>query len=146
MRIFASRDDDIGEGFVWLQVSGLPSRSVVRIESPTTRHTVYCEALQIDANFLRLYNQPGRCTIEDPANSIVMSAWYRQGLGCLDTRSDYPLRIVSRTSFAAKIRMCLGHPQTIVRVAASLGLWSVFLGGIGVALGLLSLWPRSRCW
>lgn len=93
MRIFASVRDEISEGFVWLQDAGLSPRCVARITSPEKK-TVYCEALQLEANFLKHYNQPPRLTIGDPGSVIVMSGWYRRRLGGLETQKDYALEIV----------------------------------------------------
>ena len=143
MKVYAALSDDIGEGFVWLSKPGLKQRSVVKIINPANRRTVYCEALQFEKNFLTRYNQSPRFTITDEGSSIVMGSWYRSRLGGLETQKDYALEIVSASSWPAKLRMCVGHPQLVVRVAAWLGIISVALGGIGVALGILSIWPKA---
>ncbi len=140
MKIYASLDDHIGEGFVWLQRSGLPARCVVKITNPETRRAVFCEALQLEENFLKRCNQLPRYTISDPGSSIVMSAWYRTRLGGLQTQGEYALEVKAAYSWFGKIRACLHHPQIVVRVAVWLGLVSVALGALGV---ILSVWPRS---
>src|SRR2546422_4683434 len=81
MKIYASLESDISEGFVWLKKTGLPARCVVKIRNTENRHSVFCEALQFDANLLTRYNEPSRATIKDPESSIVMSGWYRARLG-----------------------------------------------------------------
>lgn len=143
MKIYASLDDHIGEGFVWLQKSGLPARCVVKITSSVTKRAVFCEALQFEENFLKRYNQPPRYTIKDPGSSIVMSGWYRIRLGGLQTQGEYALEVTEADSWCGKIRACLNHPQIVVRVAVWLGLVSVALGALGVVLGVISVWPRS---
>lgn len=139
MRIFAALREDIQQGWVWLQIPNLPSRSIVKITNPNNGKSIYCEALQIDQNFLDFYNQPNRIAISDPQNALVISGWYRAGLGDLSTKSDVHLCVNPCNSSWGKLRACLHHPQIIVRVAAWLGLISVALGLVGVALGAMSL-------
>ena len=55
MRIFASLREDAQQGWVWLQNSNFPARSIVKITNPKNKKSIYCESLQIDNNFLRLY-------------------------------------------------------------------------------------------
>jgi hypothetical protein len=143
MKIYASLDDHIGEGFVWLQRSGLPTRCVVKISNPDSKRAVFCEILQLEENFLKRYNQAPRYTIKDPASSIVMSAWYRIRLGSLETQRDYALEVILADSWCGKIRVCMHHPQIVVRVAVWLGVVSVALGALGVILGVISVWPRG---
>lgn len=138
MRIFAGLQANISEGFVWLRKAGLPPRCVVRITSPQKK-TVYCEALQFEANFLKHYNQPPRLAINGPDSSIVMSGWYRARLGGLETQKDYALDIVQADSWPRKLCACKDHPQLVVRVALWLGILSVALGELGVVLGILGL-------
>ena len=95
MRVFAARRDDVSEGFVWLRRNGLPSRCVVRIKNPSTASVVYCEALQMDDNFVTEYNNDKdsrRFKISAPDDAIVMSGWFRFRLGDLATQGDYALR------------------------------------------------------
>jgi hypothetical protein len=143
MKLYASLDDHIGEGFVWLLRPCLPSRCVVKITNPESRRSVFCEALQLEANFIQRYNQPPRFNITDPESSLVMSSWYRARLGNLETQREYALEVVEANSWCGKIRACLHHPQIVVRVAVWLGIVSVALGALGVVLGVISIWPRS---
>ena len=139
MKVFASLDDDISEGFVWLQKPELPARCVVRIESPDGSHVVYCEALQIEANFLSKYNQTPRYQILAPTSAIVLNSWYRAKLGQLGTQEEYQLQIARADGWWGRLRACMQHPQVVVRVAAWLGLVSVGLGALGVILGAMSV-------
>lgn len=143
MRIYASLDDDIGEGFVWLRRAGLPTRGIVKITHPDSGRSVFCEALQFEDNFLRNYNQSPRFRIDNPESSLVMSGWYRARLGDLQTQWEYPLEITQADSWWGKIRACMHHPQVVVRVAVWLGLLSVVLGVVGVLLGGISLLPAG---
>jgi hypothetical protein len=139
MKIHEARDEDIHEGWVWIQDPALPPRVVIRIRNPATRKAVYCEAMQIDANFLRLYNRPGRLPIGNARDALVIGAWYRAGLGGLAPLSDVPLDIERHDSWAGRFRACIDHPQVVVRLGAWLGGLGFILGLLGLGLGLLSL-------
>lgn len=139
MKIYAARDEDIHEGWVWIQRQTLPPRVVVRITNPANRMAVYCEAMQIDENFLRLYNQPVRPSITQVQDALVIGAWYRAGLGGLSPQSDVPLEIERFDSWIGRFRACIGHPQVVVRLGAWLGGLGFVLGLLGLALGILSL-------
>ena len=152
MKLFAALHDDVHQGWVWLQDDRLPARCVVKITNPTNGMSVYCEALQIDTNFLEKYNHsncPAAChamtrfTITDPTSSLVVGGWFRAKLGGLTTQSDVPLTIKSSDCLWGKFKACTDHPQIVVRVAAWLGAIGLFLGIVGIALGVLSLCPRA---
>ena len=137
LTVFAALRDDFNQGWVWLQNPELPARSVVKITNCTNNKAVYCEALQIESNFLSEYNQSPRFPITDPSASIVLSYWYRAKLGGIATQSDLAFTIRPANSPWGKFRACTNHPQTVVRVAAWLGL-------ISVLLGILSLYVSLR--
>lgn len=142
-KIFAARLEDVHQGWVWLQSHTLPPRSVVKITNTTNGKSVYVEALQIDDNFEKEYSREGsgRLKIEDAASSLVLSDWYRGGLGGLATKgAEAPLLVRPANSLWGRLRACTGHPQIAVRLAT-------WLGVIGVALGLISLialWPEIK--
>lgn len=135
MKLFAALREDTQQGWVWLKDGSLPARSVVKIKNQASGKVIYCEALQIDKNFLEAYNQSPRIPINNPQDSIVISGWYRAALGGLSTKSHVQLSIKPINSWWGKFRACTYHPQTVVRVAVWLGLISVFLGLFGVLLG-----------
>lgn len=140
MKLFAVLHDDAQQGWVWLQDSSLSARSIVKITNPDNGKAVYCEALQIDNNFLSTYNQSPRISIDNPQSSIVIGGWYRAALGGLSTQMDVPLTIKPCNTWWGHFKACTDHPQTVVRVAAWLGLISVVLGFLGMLLGAASLW------
>lgn len=143
MNLFAALREDTQQGWVWLQDASLPARSVVKIKNSANGKSVYCECLQIDQNFLREYNQSPRITINSPKEALVINSWYRAALGGLSTRSDVSLEIKPCNSWWGKFKACTHHPQTVVRVAAWLGLISVILGFMGAILGAASLWAAE---
>lgn len=140
MKLFAARDEDAHQGWVWLQDPTLPPRAVICITNPSNSLSIYCEALQMDYNFLSSYNTSPRLHITDPQQSLVISAWYRASLGGLTTQSDVPLEIKACNSWVGKFYACIHHPQIVVRLAAWLGGISIVLGLVGLGLGVASLW------
>jgi hypothetical protein len=140
MEIFNAREEDAHQGWVWLQNASLPARGVIKITNPNTRKSVYCEALQIDANFLKSYNQSPRRTITKPEETLVIGAWYRAGLGEIGTRVEIPLTVCASNSWLGQFLASVGHPQVVVRLAAWLGGTGLILGVIGLILGIVSLW------
>lgn len=141
MRVFAALHEDSQQGWVWLCDPTLPPRSVVKISERVSGKYIYCEALQIDANFLEHYNRSPRVSVRQPHDALVMSGWYRQKLGDLRAQTDVSLKIENRNDQAvAKFRACLDHPQIVVRVAAWLGGISVALGLIGMIFGIVGIY------
>ena len=141
MKLFAAREEDAHQGWVWLQQSTLPARSVINVKNPSSGRSVYCEALQIDANFLSQYNQAPRFTIAQPSEALVIGAWYRAGLGNVQSQSEVPLEISACNSWWGQFKASTGHPQVVVRLAAWLGGIGLALGVIGLKLGIISIWP-----
>ena len=139
MEIFRARDEDAHQGWVWLQDASLPPRGIIKITNQNTRKSVYCEALQIDSNFLKAYNQSPRRTITKPKETLVIGAWYRAGLGGISPQVEAPLTVSACNSWFGQFLACVGHPQVVVRLAAWLGGSGLILGVIGLVLGVASL-------
>lgn len=138
LRIFAAREEDAHQGWVWLQRADLPQRGVICIVNPVGKTTIYCEALQIERNFLESYNREPRRAISDPASALVIGQWFRAKLG-LKTQEDVELEIRRCRTWWAQFKACTDHPQVVVRVAAWLGFVGLLLGLIGLVLGIASL-------
>ena len=144
-RIFAAFHEDTNSGWVWLATPQLPQRSVVQITNLSNLKEVYCEALQIDDNFLDLYNKDTkRIHIADQSSALVMNEWYRKRLGDFKTQTDQALSIEVVAGcwprlYWAKAWACIRHPQVVVRLATLLGIWSVILGLIGTISGVWSV-------
>jgi hypothetical protein len=139
MKLFAALREESQVGWVWLQDSTLPARSIVRIKNPENGKVVYCEALQIDKNFLDFYNQVPRFQISTPQETLVINGWYRAALGGVPTQSDVHLSIKPCNSCWGKFIACTHHPQIVVRSAAWLALVSIGLGLLGAVLGIASI-------
>jgi hypothetical protein len=141
MQIFAAREQDAHQGWIWLQNPNFLDRCVVKITNPANRRSVYCEVCQIEDNFLRKYNQRPRIIITNPASTIVIGGWYRARLGGLQTQTDVVLEVRScrrPRRWWWQFNACVGHPQTVVRMAAWMGGIGLVVGIIGLALGMAS--------
>src|SRR6185312_1645749 len=105
---------DVNQGWVWLGKSDFPHRSIVRLSARETGNTIYCEALTIDENFLRTYNQPPRLYIAEPYSALVAAEWYRRRLGVV-TKEEAEIDVTLANNICGKIHACLEHPQIVVR-------------------------------
>lgn len=140
MRIYAARSEDVQQGVVWARRPGMPPRCVLRISNPANGKAIHCEAMSIDDNFLRDYNQSPRFSIHAHGDALVISGWHRALLGGVETGADVNLTVEERNGPWGKLRACLDHPQTVVRVGAWLGAIGLGLGVVGFALSLWGLW------
>ncbi len=137
MKLYSALREDSQQGWVWLQNSSLPARSIVKIKNTENRKTIYCETLQIDNNFLKAYNQSPRISITNPQTTLVINGWYRTKLGGLHSQTDVDLNVTPCNSSYGMFMACIYHPQTVVRVAAWLGAISVALGVLSVIISIL---------
>lgn len=145
-RVLPALRADMNEGWVWLGRKNSELRPIIRIKNKTKGKKIYCECLEIDNNYLTEYNQPSRYRIQEAEiNSVVtMNDWYRKKLGNLEKNREYELEVEEYKTAFGKLHACLGHPQTIVRVATKLGLWSVALGVIGAVGMVFSIVPYIK--
>lgn len=143
-RVLASLRDELNQGWVWVTNCGLDSRSVVKITNKKSQKTIYCECLEIDDNYIFVYNNPPRENIDMNKTTITISAWYRKRLGGINTKTNHELEITAANSLWGKLQANLQHPQVIVRMATWLALLSTGLGILGVGLGVLGAYLSLR--
>ena len=136
-KIFAALKEDINSGWVWVGDKTISERTIVLLVNKNNNKKIYCEALFIDENFLREYNNPPRAFIKNPSCSIVINSWYRKELGNIEPQSEYELEIKKVDNKYGKLRASLKHPQVAIRTAIKLALWSVALAIIGIIIGVL---------
>ncbi|MCA1298631.1 hypothetical protein [Stappia indica] len=144
--IRAAMQDEANDGWIWAK--GFPSRCLVRIVNPDNGYNIVCQVRDMDSGFTRKYNQPGagRIRIRPGTDVLVMSSWYRDGLGGFDPtdrddqRGRKSLQILPFDGFQfwAQIRAASHHPDVAVRLSARPGLSGVWLGCLGGTLGLYS--------
>jgi len=140
--IYAALSGEDKEGWVWLQQPNLPSFTPIEIQNPQTGRSVYCECRHIDSNFLRVYNQPPRISIGVPQKALVISGWYRDALGGIETthhsNRDVPLTIRKLRIWGwRQVRSACHHPDAIARIGTRLGVIGLWLGIIGLVPAVL---------
>ena len=141
--IRAALHDEANEGWVW--ASGISSRAIVRLSNAAGDRVVFCQVRKLDDNFREIYNddpKKRRIPLID-ADTIVMSQWYRDGLGGIETTNKdnkigkVALKIDSYDRCWrpwGSVRAAAHHPEIVVRMGASLGV-------LGFGLGLTSVLP-----
>lgn len=137
-KVFPALHSESREGWVWLpQCANLTARNI-RIRNRGT--SIVCERRLADANFRTIYGSETGKTLPDNSNFIVMSSWYRERLGILATQIECTLDLQDAGNLRDKhVYTFLDHPNPAVRVSILMGLISLFLGFVGVVLGMLSL-------
>ena len=138
-KVLAATRADMNEGWVWLTAAGFAPRSIIRITNKANRRYVYCECLEMDANFIKEYNQPSRINIDSNENTVVINDWYRKQLGDIATQKSHDLQIVEVNGLWRKFRANTGHPQVVVRLATWLAAISVGLGALSICLAFISI-------
>lgn len=145
--IRAALHEETNEGWIW--ANGFPSRTIVRTSNPASDSAVFCQIRKLDDNFRKLYNDdPKKQRIPlIKADTIVMSQWFRDGLGIKATNKDnktglVALKIVSYEHcwrFWGSVRATAHHPEIVVRIGISLGVLGVILGTIALVPTLLDI-------
>lgn len=126
----------MNEGWVWLSQHDFAPRSVVKIRNKSNNKVVYCEALEIDENFIKEYNQNPRMNINNDDSTAIINGWYRNRLGGINTKQHHDLEVSGANGICGKFRASVGHPQIVVRLATWLAAISVVLGVLGVCLAI----------
>lgn len=137
--ILAALYEELNQGWIWITNLDYKPRSIVRIKSTKSKKKIYCECLQIDDNYINIYNKPSRKEIENNIPTITMNEWYRKRLGITNTKYYYDLEIKPSNCLWGKLCANLQHPQIVVRMATVLALCSVGLGILSLILGLVSI-------
>jgi hypothetical protein len=102
---------------------------------------VYCQALNIDANFEKKYNKGKKTTtIDEKKNYIVASKWYRDKLR-IEKNEDVTLiiRIEGGIKKWWAYQASKAHPENSMRLSVCLATLSLFLGLVGLVFGIASL-------
>jgi hypothetical protein len=137
-RVFPSLHEESKEGWIW--VSSLQDAAVphILLRNPSNGRRVVCEQRLIDGNFRLVYNQPPRTPLPESDNVVVVSGYYRERLG-LPTSVAYPLDLdISHTRGPiAGLRAGIAHPSSAIRTATWLGILSLCLGALSVALAVV---------
>jgi hypothetical protein len=122
---------------------GFVSRDYITLKTIPTGKKVNCICRIIDDNFIDSYNKSERTeNITDRNNSIVISAYYRDMLGGIETKKEYEFEIIRicKFNYYSKIKTLRQHPDNIVKVATWLAIISIVIGILGILLSMLSLY------
>ncbi len=141
--VYSSLKEDINSPTVWLMESGLDSRDLIFMKSKKKRKRVWVDAQIVDDNFFRNYNE--RKTTKKLIKNqrvIIANEWYRQRLGIKKGENvDLDIKQI-KFSFMRPFRQmqaALHHPDNAMRISADIAIVSLFLGVLGLILGIISL-------
>jgi len=138
-KIYPALHEDINSGWVWLGKRECSQRAVVKIKNRVAKKSIYCEALEIDGNFVKKYKEKTGKLIDSPENVLIINEWYRKRLGNLELKQEYDLEIYYEVDFPGRVRAVMQHPQEAIRIASWLALASILIGVFGLAISLISL-------
>ena len=139
-KVFAALHDESNAGWIWMPPeNGFTSRDLITITSLTKKKKVYCDCRIIDDNFQSYYKKETGNSIDNKYNTIVISDYYRNKLGGLNTEEEYEFEIVRGKCFVSKIRTLLQHPDNIVKIATWLAIISIGIGLLSILSSILSL-------
>ncbi|WP_229620772.1 hypothetical protein [Vibrio parahaemolyticus] len=136
--VLASLAEDINSGWCWIKGSEVSNRSLVQIKNNTNGKSVVCEALSVDRNFEKKYEDSNASqtnkNLLNTSNVVLMNAWYREKLGIDKTQSGQDLQIsfVTKWCVGKRIKACTMHPQVAVRLSTWLGLIGIFVGTVSL--------------
>lgn len=138
--VYAALHDESNSGWIWLSRPQLGSRSLIRVKNLDNGRKVLCQLREIDDNFVALYNARSRTfrlQSYHREKAAIISDWYRSGLGIRNTQSSVNLEVTPACIPCwHAIRACCQHPEPVVRLATRLGVWSLVLGSLGLALAI----------
>ena len=136
-RVYAAMAEDASSGWVHIAPPETKKkRSVVKLRHG--KRSVYCEAIDIDANFRARYERsPHRLPLTGD-RVLVMNGWYRDRLGITQARGkEYDIEITVHNRMG-HIHAARHNPQLVVRLATRLALIAIVLGVIAVVLGVIA--------
>lgn len=138
--VYACLREHINEGFVHFRAPYLESRCIVRISRKGAGGGVYCEALQLDDNYVAEYDggRRRRKIGGDVGGVITMGDWYRKKLG-VKKNSQVPFVICPCNGLWGKFWACMDHPQVVVRLSTCLGAIGLVLGVVGFAISIMQV-------
>ena len=133
--------EDINAPYVWLSETPCNSRDIVKITNIDTTKSIWCEVVKASDNYIKRYNNNVR-TLSISSNKpfIVANSWYRNKLDLVkNTESNITLKTSRYPLFVKQLLASYTHPDNAVRLATDIALVSLFLGIVGLVLGIISL-------
>lgn len=133
--------EDINAPYIWFSSLPCKSREIVKLTNTANQKSVWCEAIVASNNFIDRYNKNKRTkNISRDHPFAIFNEWYRDELGISkNEQSNIKITVSRQPIFIRQLFASYKHPDNTVRLAADLAFVSVILGGIGLALGIISL-------
>ncbi|SKC32545.1 hypothetical protein CZ809_02061 [Photobacterium piscicola] len=136
-KIKAARSEDIMQAFVWVtNTSGFDKFQIVKIKNLSNKKIIWVTLLHADQSFIKNYNNKeirNTISITSDEQCLIISEWYRDLLE-IEKNKIHKLDIKQYSIGCIKsLLMSKYHPDTTVRLSATLGLFSIVLGIIGIS-------------
>ena len=142
-KVYAALSEDINAPYIWASNLQIQQRPIVKITNHDTSLSIVCQMLRVDQSFRNKYNRsPNTLNLHATDPIIVMNGWSRSCLGTTTgADADLEIRPIYRWfNLLGQLKASYSHPYHNVRLAVILALGSVFLGFVGLALGIISLY------
>lgn len=145
--IYPASEAEINEGWVWLKVPDLPSRTIVKIQNGG--HSVFCEYRKIDSYFIENCKDDRHIELKDPNDALFIGAWYRDALGGFEPTSHSGNQISLDVTPGlipvwSSLRAASHHPDFVARLGTRLGVVGTWLGIVALTPTVLEFteWPK----
>ncbi len=141
LRVYAALQEESNAGWIWIPKNdSIKSIDVIKISC--SDRSIVCVARIIDERFVSYYAEsPKRLPITDIERAIVISDYYRDNLGGIQTKNDYTFEIEKIPKYCClpRLKAFWYHPDNAIKVATRLAVTSIVLGIIGIALAVISM-------
>jgi len=138
----AALSEDVNAPYIWFSSLPCESREILKITNTDENKSVWCEVIKASDNFIHRYNNNKRTiNICSSENYLIVNEWYRNKLGLKkNSRSSIRITISNYPLFYRQLLASYKHPDNTVRLAVDLAFISVILGGLGLLLGIISIY------
>ena len=162
-KVHAAMAEEQDGNWIWIDTT-IPTRTIVKVENPRAKRSIYCQVRQLDANYIARYNAPTetgpkRYPIDKKHHDdvLVISQWYRDALGGFPTtrdRGDTCIELVISDQprvFGLRVpalwmslRASNQHPDIIARIGTRLGVLGAWLGLIALVPAVTTLLGHEK--
>lgn len=109
--------------------------------TPENGKSIWAEVQAVDENYIKNYNNnPNTIKIKEGDQLIAANQWYRDALG-LEKKHSHNLKIepiICSWLFPLRqMQAALKHSDSSIRICADLAIVSVFLGLLGLGIGII---------
>ena len=139
-KVLAALKEDINSPSIWVKDEIFQRRTIAKITTENGK-SIWVDVQIIDKNYIKNYNNnPNTIKINESDRLIIANQWYRDALG-LKKKQSHNLKIEPiRCSWLFPFRQmqaALKHPDSSIRICADLAIVSVFLGLLGLVIGII---------